>query len=186
MQFEQPNLLFPGFQNFIQIVINIIFHQSLLCQSGSINVKAIVSWVVVQSVSTITEKTHIRLFCKQKQGSPDARLFRPEGQEPSFSKERLGRISGIRFTKMKCKCLYTTVKLVFCPGAVVKSVANRALRYARAIAAGEVHRRARGQIYRAPPAKTNSLFVNPYHHRLQLFSISLQGREKLEPRHSML
>lgn len=56
------------------------------------------------------------------------------------------------------KCLYTAVKLVFCPGAVVESIANRALRYARAVAAGEVHRRARGQIYRAPPAKTDSLW----------------------------
>lgn len=37
------------------------------------------------------------------------------------------------------------IKLVFCPGAVVESVTDRVRRYARAIPAGEVRGRARGQ-----------------------------------------
>lgn len=53
----------------------------------------------------------------------------------------------------KGKWLYTAIKLVFCPRAVVESVADRTLRYARAIAAGEVHGRAGGQTYGRPKTK---------------------------------
>lgn len=56
--------------------------------------------------------------------------------------------------KYRYTWLCTAIKLVFCPRAVVESVADRALRYARTISAGEVHMRARGQTYRVPPAKT--------------------------------
>lgn len=81
------------------------------------------------------------------------------------------------------KCLYTAVKLVFCPGAVVESIANSALRYARAVVAGEVHRRARGQIYRAPPAKTDSLVSsNPSPRAPSSGLLLLKVVEKLESR----
>lgn len=87
------------------------------------------------------------------------------------------------------KCLYTAVKLVFCPWAVVESVANRALQYARAVAAGEVHRRARGQIYRSATGKNrHSLVFIVNYRRLELLcpSSSFFGHRrtvsKLEPR----
>lgn len=81
------------------------------------------------------------------------------------------------------------MKLVFCPWAVVESVANRALQYARAVAAGEVHRRARGQIYRSATGKNrHSLVFIVNYRRLELLcpSSSFFGHRrtvsKLEPR----
>lgn len=47
----------------------------------------------------------------------------------------------------------TAMKLVACHWAIVNSVADRALWYARAILAGEVHWRARGETYDGPLVK---------------------------------
>lgn len=80
------------------------------------------------------------------------------------------------------------MKLVFCPWAVVESVANGALQYARAVAAGEVHRRARGQIYRGATGKNrHSLVFMVNDRRLELLFVPIVFRpapimSKLEPR----
>lgn len=72
------------------------------------------------------------------------------------------------------------MKLVFCPWAVVESVANRALQYARAVAAGEVHRRARGQIYRSATGKNrHSLVFMVNDRRLELLCPSFFGHHRI-------